>query len=129
MNGSSRLRRIPIKQTLFIDLMLDRTTRRIFVYTVFMILVGAVIYHYLEGWDWPDSFYFVVITLTTIGYGDFTPTKDITKLITIFYALNGVILLLTMFDVVRRVRKWEVVEEEVVSESEEHTAASQASGR
>lgn len=106
MNQIARFRRIPLKQTLFIDLLLDSTTRRVFIYIFVMIFAGAVIYHYLEGWDWVDSFYFVVVTLTTIGYGDFAPTKDITKLITIFYGLNGVILLLTMFDVVRRVRHW-----------------------
>lgn len=106
MSQIARFRRIPFKQTLFIDLLLDSTTRRVFIYIFVMIFVGAVIYHYLEGWNWVDSFYFVVVTLTTIGYGDFAPTKDITKLITIFYGLNGVILLLTMFDVVRRVRHW-----------------------
>ena len=73
-----------------------------------MIAIGAVIYHFLEGWDWLDSFYFVVVTLTTIGYGDLVPTRPITKLITIFYGLNGVILLLTIFDVVRRVRGLEL---------------------
>ena len=120
----SRLRRIPFRETLFLDLLLDKATRRIFVYILFMIVIGAVIYHYLEGWDWLDSFYFVVITLTTIGYGDFTPTKDITKVITIFYGLNGVILLLTMFDVVRRVRQWEIKEDEAVAKTEQEIADS-----
>ncbi|MFN2234796.1 MAG: potassium channel family protein, partial [Anaerolineales bacterium] len=57
---------------------------------------------------WLDSFYFVVITLTTIGYGDFSPTTPATKLITIFYGLNGVILLLMLFDVIRQVRGWTI---------------------
>ncbi len=78
-----------------------------------------MIYRYLEGWDWLDSFYFVVITLTTIGYGDLTPTRDISKLITIFYGLNGVILLLTMFDVVRRVRQWELIEQDAAAQMKE----------
>ena len=88
-----------------------------------MIFVGATIYHYLEGWDWLDSFYFVVITLTTIGYGDFVPTKDITKLITIFYGMNGVILLLTMFDIVRRVRQWEIAEDRAGDSLEKDTSS------
>lgn len=78
------------------------------IYVVLMIVLGAAIYHWLEGWSWLDSVYFVVITLTTIGYGDFAPTTPVTKLITIFYGLNGIILLLMVFDVVRRVRRWEV---------------------
>lgn len=112
MSRVASIRRIPLKQTLFIDLLLDRTTRGVFIYIFVVIAIGAVVYHWLEGWDWLDSFYFVVITLTTIGYGDLVPTQPITKLITIFYGLNGVILLLTMFDVVRRVRQWEVAEAE-----------------
>ncbi|MCK4975456.1 MAG: two pore domain potassium channel family protein [Anaerolineales bacterium] len=41
-------------------------------------------------------------------YGDFAPTTPPTKLITIFYGLNGVILLLMLLDAVRRIRKWDV---------------------
>jgi Na+/H+-dicarboxylate symporter len=69
-----------------------------------MIVIGAALYHWLEGWSWLDSIYFVVITLTIIGYGDFSPTTPLTKLITIFYGLNGVILLLMLLDVVRTLR-------------------------
>jgi len=72
-----------------------------------MIAVGAVLYHWLEGWSWLDSLYFVVITLATIGYGDLVPTTPITKIITIFYSLNGIILLLMLFDVVRFLRGWD----------------------
>jgi voltage-gated potassium channel len=95
-------------RTLFLDVLFDRRTRPMIIYVVLMIVLGAAIYHWLEGWSWLDSVYFVVITLTTIGYGDFAPTTPVTKLITIFYGLNGIILLLMVFDVVRRVRRWEV---------------------
>jgi voltage-gated potassium channel len=71
-----------------------------------LIVIDAALYHWLEGWGWLDSIYFVVITLTTIGYGDFSPTTPLTKLITIFFGLNGVIMLLMLFDVVRTLRGW-----------------------
>jgi voltage-gated potassium channel len=95
---------------LFLDLLIDRRSRPILIYAFIIMAIGAALYHWLEGWGWLDSFYFVVITLATIGYGDFAPTTPLTKVITIFYGLNGVIILLMLFDVVRRVRRWDLIE-------------------
>lgn len=105
MNSDPR-RPIPkmLEKVFFLDVFLDPTTRPMLIYVGVILLIGAGVYHWLEGWDWIDSFYFVVITLTTIGYGDFTPTTPVTKLITIFYGINGVIILLTFFDIIRRHR-------------------------
>ena len=100
-------RRTPLVRTLFLDVLLDRQTRPIFIYAIIVIGVGAALYHWLEGWSWLDSIYFTVITLTTIGYGDLHPTLPITKVITIFYGLNGVILLLMFFDAIRTLRGWD----------------------
>ena len=36
-----------------------------------------------------DAYYFTVITLTTIGYGDFSPTTPATKLFTTVYVFIG----------------------------------------
>ncbi|CAN5863566.1 hypothetical protein BH23ACT4_BH23ACT4_07370 [soil metagenome] len=44
----------------------------------------------LEGWSWVDSFYFTVVTLTTVGYGDLAPSGDISKLFTVFLIVAGV---------------------------------------
>ena len=63
------------------------------------ILVGVVIgsgtlfYHFVEGMGWIDAFYFCVITLTTIGYGDLTPKTAIGKLFTVVYIFVGLGLL------------------------------------
>lgn len=35
------------------------------------VALPAVIFKHIEGWSALDSLYFVVITLTTIGFGDF----------------------------------------------------------
>lgn len=55
-----------------------------------LLLVGTVFYRQVEGWTWIDSIYFCVVTLTTVGYGDYAPTTDEGKIFTIFYILMGI---------------------------------------
>jgi len=55
-----------------------------------MIAIGTVSYHYIEGWTWIKSLYFVVATLTTVGYGDVHPTTEFSRLFTVFFILIGV---------------------------------------
>lgn len=50
---------------------------------------GAHIYHRLEGWSYLDSFYFTIITLTTVCYGDFSPQTSLGKLFSMLYILLG----------------------------------------
>jgi hypothetical protein len=108
MNKSQERKPGFLSKVLFWDLLSDRRTRSVWLYVTILILIGTVLYHRMEGWDWLDSFYFVIITLTTIGYGDFSPTTPITKLITIFYGINGIMVLLLLYDAVRRLRHWEI---------------------
>ena len=90
---------------LLLDLLADKKSRPIFYYVGINITAGALLYHWLEGWTLLDSFYFVIVALTTIGFGDFAPTTPLTKLITIIYALNGVAILLMLLDEIRRLRR------------------------
>lgn len=53
------------------------------------VTLGTVIYRYVEGWSWPDALYFSVMTLTTVGYGDLTPSTTFTKIFTCFYVFAG----------------------------------------
>lgn len=50
---------------------------------------GTMFYHWWEGWNWLDSFYFSFITLTTVGYGDFSPQTAAGKLFTVVYLTVG----------------------------------------
>ena len=78
----------------------DREYRDLFVTTLVIIGLGSTVYHFLEGWSWIDSVYFCMITLTTIGYGDFTPQTDGGKIFTMFYILIGLGIILSFINTV-----------------------------
>ena len=65
-----------------------------------MIAIGTVAYRFLEGWSWIKCFYFSVVSLTTVGYGDLYPTTDAARLFTAFYVLLGVAIVLTSLGVI-----------------------------
>ena len=54
-------------------------------------LLGAFIFYKCEdkyqGWSYFDAFYFCFTALTTIGYGDFTPTSPAGKSFFVFWSL------------------------------------------
>ena len=51
--------------------------------------IGIATYDRLEGWGTLDSVYFIVVTSSTVGFGDLTPTTDAGKLFTCVYGLLG----------------------------------------
>jgi voltage-gated potassium channel len=94
----------PIQRFLLIDVLRDEKSRPVFYWAIAVLLIGTLAYHWLEGWSYLDSLYFCVISLATIGYGDLTPTTPAAKIFTIVYVLNGIAILLALFDRVRAVR-------------------------
>jgi voltage-gated potassium channel Kch len=64
----------------------DKEFRALAVITIILLLSGTLFYSSIENWSLLDSLYFCVMTMTTIGYGDLTPTTDISKIFTIIYA-------------------------------------------
>lgn len=104
------VRQYHILQRLFlIDVLRDRESRPLLLWASAMLLIGVLVYHWLEGWSLVDALYFCVITLATIGYGDLTPTTPEAKLFTIFYVINGIGILVGLFDRIRQVRSREIM--------------------
>lgn len=56
---------------------------------VVTLISGMFFYHRFEGWSLLDSLYFSVITLTTVGFGDFAPQTDAGKIFTMVYIIVG----------------------------------------
>ena len=54
------------------------------------LVLGTVVYSLREGWSLIEALYFSVMTVTTIGYGDYTPSSPLMQLYTIFYAVFGI---------------------------------------
>ena len=94
----------PLKRLLLLDVLSDKESRPVFYWAGGMLLAGVLVYHWLEGWSYIDALYFCVVSLATVGYGDFTPTTPLARLFTIFYLINGIAILLALFDRLRVVR-------------------------
>lgn len=64
---------------------------RILIFLIFTLLVGSVIFYInVEGWTVIDALYFSVMTMATIGYGDFTPSSDLSKIFTVIFTFLSV---------------------------------------
>ena len=67
--------------------------------TIFLVLLlgGVFIYSSIEGWGYIDSAYFIVATVTTLGYGDIVPQTDIGKIFTMFFSFFGIAMAFYFF--------------------------------
>lgn len=65
---------------------------------VIYFLASIVVYTNLEGWDAMQCIYFAVVVVTTVGYGDFLPSSDGSKIATIFFAWFALIIVVASID-------------------------------
>lgn len=61
------------------------------------LLTGMTFFHLVEGMSWLDALYFSVVTLTSVGYGDFVPETAIGKIFTMLYIVLGIGLFIAFF--------------------------------
>ncbi len=69
----------------------DRYVNRyLFVLALSTLGIGTIVFHVVEKWSWLNAYYFSVVSLTTVGYGDFTPQTRFGKLFDTFYIMIGI---------------------------------------
>jgi voltage-gated potassium channel len=56
---------------------------------VAIIAIGTVFFRWVEGWSWLDSYFFTVVTLSTVGYGEIVPQTALGRIGTTLFILIG----------------------------------------
>jgi voltage-gated potassium channel len=54
-----------------------------------IIIIGTLGFYFIEGWSFVDSFYACIVTMATVGYGDFVPRTTEGKFFTVFVIIFG----------------------------------------
>ena len=85
---------------IIISFLKDKQYLKLLALTTSVIGFGTFMYRYLEDWHWIDCLYFSVVTLTTVGYGDFAPTTNAGKIFTIFYIIIGLGIILNFIEII-----------------------------
>ncbi len=65
-----------------------------------IILIGTFGYHIIEGRNYLDSFYWTIVTITTVGYGDLPIKTSLGKLFAVVLISSGVGVILYTFTVI-----------------------------
>ncbi len=81
----------------YITSALKNSTRKIYIFLlflcIFIVIIGAIMYIVEDGKNGfesiPQSIYWAVVTITTVGYGDVSPSTPLGKLISIVVMLAG----------------------------------------
>ncbi|KAH7243821.1 hypothetical protein B0J15DRAFT_565141 [Fusarium solani] len=78
------------------DFILTLSQRTLMLQTIMFLtylLLGAYVFSQVEGWNYLDAVYWTVVTLFTVGFGDYYPNTPLARALLIPYALTGIITL------------------------------------
>jgi voltage-gated potassium channel len=83
---------------------------RLFLTILMIFFISSGLFFYVESGSNPgvqtfgDAFYFTVVTLTTVGFGDITPLSEAGKWVTVLMILSGIIII--PWQVSRIAKEW-----------------------
>ncbi len=86
MRWKERLRRELLWLYSFV---LGKTPVRVALMAILLIAIAANLFSITQGLDLFNSIYWAIITITTVGYGDITPSNEIGKIIAMAVAVSG----------------------------------------
>ena len=72
----------------------------------FLFFLGAIGYRFTEGWDWGDCLWMVLITVSTIGFGEVQPLSPEGRIVTLLIIVAG--LIFVQFTFQKAVRLFEL---------------------
>ncbi len=83
---------------------------RLFLTILMIFFISSGLFFHVESTSNPgvstfgDAFYFTVVTITTVGFGDITPLSEVGKWVTVLMILSGIILI--PWQVSRIIKEW-----------------------
>ena len=83
----------------------DQASRGILITAALLLAAGTLLFMIIEDFSPIDSFYFSFITLSTIGYGDLSPSTDLGKLVTVVYGIAGLGVIAALVSAIASQRK------------------------
>jgi hypothetical protein len=86
----------------------------------FMMIIGMFLFHYIEGWTYFDSIYFIVVTLTSVGFGDIVPVTETGRVLGMLYAIMGVPLFIYTTSIFLEMRFRHYIKKYKHSDPQEH---------
>jgi len=72
---------------------------------ILYVTIGTYIFMQMEPWSSKESMFFIITTLTTIGFGNRAPKNDHSRLFIIIYSIGGMAILAYTISVISEVLK------------------------